>query len=61
MRVDQLIAELSKFPSDFNARAYEGEVCGIIIEDDNVDSVAVIEAHETDDYSCEIFKARYHK
>ena len=32
MKVSKLIEELQKYPPDANARAYEGEVCGIIIE-----------------------------
>ncbi len=53
MRVDQLIEELKKFPPDANARAYEGEVCGIIIESGSgrtgdYKELAVIPAHESE-------------
>jgi len=54
VRVSKLIKELQKYPMDANARAYEGEVCGIIVEnhvdwDDDYEMLGVIDAHESED------------
>lgn len=57
MRVDNLIEELKKYPPDANARAYEGEVCGIIIEampdagKKYGKQIGLIEAHESESCS----------
>ena len=56
MRVDKLIEELMAYPTDGNARAYEGEVCGIIIErgrycNDAYEELGVIFAHESEPYN----------
>ena len=48
MRVGKLIELLKEFPETANARAYEGEVCGIVI-DDSAGTMAVINAHEGED------------
>ena len=48
MKVGKLITLLTEFPMTANARAYEGEVCGIVIEDD-AGTMAVINAHEAED------------
>ena len=54
MKVKQLIKELKKYPPNANARAYEGEVCGIIIESkkdffsDDYEYLGCIEAHESE-------------
>lgn len=47
MKVIRLIELLEQFPISANARAYEGEVCGIVIEDD-FGTMAVINAHEAE-------------
>ena len=50
MRVDRLIEILQRFPGDWNARAYEGEKCGIIVEEsDDWDAAGcVIFAHASE-------------
>ena len=49
MRVSKLIEELQKYPPDANARAYEGEVCGVIVEASKFGALlGVIVAHESE-------------
>ena len=52
MNVGRLKKILEQFPDDANARAYEGEVCGLIIEEAGegfTPIIAVIYAHESED------------
>ena len=53
MKISELIRILQGYNPDFNARAYEGEDCGIVIETDSSEHVTVIPAHESDEYTKE--------
>ena len=59
MRVSDLIVELQKYPPDYCARAYEGEVNGIIVEDTDCNIAGVIKAHESDEYHMALHRRRY--
>ena len=48
MKIERLIELLEEFPATANARACEGEVCGIVIED-QAGVMAIINAHECED------------
>ncbi len=60
MKLKELRKRLNKYRDEVNVRAYEGEMCGIIIESEEGEFIECIEAHESDPYSTFVFKKGLH-